>query len=64
MQPHQQRVVDEKKELDDKLSKLTAFISESPIFKNLTPDERKRLSDQHYHMQNYSDILGARIAAF
>ncbi len=34
MQPHQQRVVDEKAELDDKITKLTAFI-DGDILQNI-----------------------------
>jgi hypothetical protein len=64
MQPHQQRVVDEKKELDDKLDKLKAFIETSPIFKSLSADERGRLGKQFDVMAEYSSILSQRIAAF
>jgi len=64
MMPHQERVVTEKKELDEKIGKLNEFILSNPVFARLPEDERKRLSDQHFHMKNYSDILGARIAAF
>lgn len=64
MQPHQQRVVDEKKELDDKLDKLKAFIDENPIFKGLHADERVRLCRQFDVMAEYSSILSQRIAAF
>jgi hypothetical protein len=64
MQPHQQRVVDEKKELDDKLDKLKAFIETSPVFKSLHADERGRLGRQFDVMAEYSSILSQRIAAF
>jgi hypothetical protein len=64
MQPHQQRVVDEKKELDEKLTKLNLFIAESPTFTGLPDDEKSRLIAQKAHMEGYSDILGERIAAF
>jgi hypothetical protein len=64
MQPHQQRVVDEKTELDDKLVKLDAFIVGSEIFKDLPEDERTRLRKQAGFMKGYSDVLGDRIAAF
>lgn len=63
MLPHQQRVVDEKTELDDKLTKLTAFFSNS-IFLNLDSAEQVRLQTQAKHMQGYSDVLGERIVAF
>lgn len=64
MQPHQQRVVDEKKDLDEKLDKLKAFIETSPIFKSLPIDERDRLGRQFDVMAEYSSILSQRIAAF
>lgn len=64
MQPHQQRVVDEKKELDDKLNKLKAFIEANPIFKALPEDERGRLGRQFDVMAEYSSILSQRIVAF
>ncbi len=64
MQPHQQRVVDEKKELDDKLDKLKAFIETNPVFKSLHVAERRRLDRQFDVMAEYSRILSQRIAAF
>jgi CRISPR/Cas system endoribonuclease Cas6 (RAMP superfamily) len=64
MQPHQQRVVDEKSELDDRIGKLRTFIVESPIFVKLDSAEQNRLNRQYSHMRAYSDILGERIAAF
>ncbi len=64
MQPHQQRVVDEKKELDDKLDKLKTFIETNPVFKGLPDDERGRLNKQFDLMDGYSSILSQRIAAF
>lgn len=63
MAPHQQRVLDERTELDDKLAKLTAFFDTS-IFNGLEPVEQKRLRRQHAAMKDYSEILGERIAAF
>jgi hypothetical protein len=64
MQPHQQRVVDEKKELDEKLDKLKAFIDTNPVFKTLPEDERSRLNRQFDAMAEYSNILAQRIMAF
>jgi hypothetical protein len=63
MQAFQQRVVDEKKELDDKIAKLETF-SEGPIFGGLSEAEQGRLSKQVEYMQMYSDVLGERITAF
>lgn len=64
MAPHQQRVVDEKSELDDKITKLKAFICENPLFSKLDGAEQARLTQQHGVMSVYSNILGERIAAF
>jgi hypothetical protein len=63
MQPHQERVVTEKQELDTKLEKLSAFI-ETETFQGLPSDEKDRLQRQHMHMDHYSTVLGERIAAF
>lgn len=64
MEAHQQRVVDEKTELDEKLAKLSSFINDSPIFPKLPIDEQARLYRQQAVMATYSEILGQRIAAF
>ncbi len=64
LQPHQQRVVTEKEELDTKATALSNFIGTSPIFDTLAPAEQERLKEQNDVMWRYSEILGARIAAF
>ena len=63
--PHQQRVVDEKRDLDEKLKKLTAFTS-SESFATIVQDteELVRLVYQEEIMKDYSAVLGERIAAF
>jgi len=63
MQPHQQRVVDEKTALDEKNDKLKAFIMGS-VFSTLPYEERSRLDHQYDVMMEYSRILRDRIAAF
>ena len=63
MLPHQQRVIDEKAELDKKLAKLSEFVT-TPLFASLPADEQGRLNRQHSVMEEYSRILGERIAAF
>ncbi len=65
LSPHQQRVVQEKIELDEKLTKLSAFIS-SPNFTEIVGDidEIARLVCQEEIMEDYSEILAERIAAF
>ena len=62
MQHYQQRVIDEKAELDRKAQALTTFIGFNPIFDTLDSEEQER--EQCEIMWQYSDILGARIAAF
>lgn len=64
LQPHQQRVVTEKAELDEKATALSTFIGRSPIFETLDAAEQERLKEQNDVMWRYSEILGARIAAF
>ena len=64
LEPHQQRVVSEKAELDERILKLHAFIQESHIFRALPEDDQDRLKRQHVAMADYSGILGERIAAF
>lgn len=63
MQPYQQRVADEKDELDEKLHALENFI-DSPKFLELDRGERQRLTRQATLMAQYSDVLGERIDAF
>jgi hypothetical protein len=63
LQPHQQRVVDELAELEDKRTKLKAFF-DTPICAGLAEDEQWRLARQHDAMEAYGVILGERIAAF
>ena len=65
LQPYQQRVVDEKKELDEKLAKLDKF-TRADNFESIVRDfdECTRLRDQVDYMFGYSKILGERIAAF
>ena len=64
MLPHQQRVIDEKRKLDDKVKKLIQFIHTNPTFESLDPSEQERLKEQCETMWKYSEILGKRIEAF
>lgn len=63
LQPHQQRVVEEKQALDEKIEKLGAFVNDDK-FTNVETAERTRLYRQFVVMRHYSEILGERIAAF
>ena len=65
MLPHQQRVVDERAELDEKLLALRHFGAQvGGVFDSLPTEEKQRLTEQEGHMRAYSDVLGRRIAAF
>ena len=61
--PHQQRVLQEKAELDERADKLSAFYS-TAIFAGLPEPEQSRLVRQGAAMRAYSSILGERIVAF
>ena len=63
LQPHQQRVIEEKAVLDAKIAPLLAFFKTDTCL-NLPMDERSRLMRQSVVMREYSMVLGERIAAF
>jgi hypothetical protein len=60
----QERVITEKRELDNKLDKLQAFINEGTVYAQLPKEERSRLARQATVMIEYSQILADRIAKF
>lgn len=62
--PHQQRVLDEKQELDIRITNLDDFIQRNPLFGQLSDAERARLKRQADVMFELSTILGERIANF
>jgi hypothetical protein len=64
MEAFQERVIQEKKELDVKIESLATFINGNRYFESLPEAERFRLYAQHRVMVDYSAILGERIAAF
>ena len=63
MQPHEQRAVDEKNDLDKKIEKLRAFVG-NDIYSRLDKDEQVDLRLQLSQMQLYSDTLKRRINRF
>lgn len=63
LQPYQQRVVDEKAELDEKIEKLAGFINGDALT-DVDTDERVRMFRQLVVMRHYAKILGERIEAF
>lgn len=65
MLPHQERVVEEKKQLDERLEKLTAFNSDdNKLFLKLPSSERHRMRAQESLMTELSKVLGQRILFF
>lgn len=61
--PHQQRVVDEKAELDAKREALSNF-KNTNVFAELDWKERDRLNSQAMIMGMYSAVLADRISNF
>ena len=59
-------MVDEKAELDRKLTAMNVFIETNPTFYAacITDNERARMRRQRIHMTEYSKVLGERISAF
>ena len=64
IKPHQQRVIDEKEQNDERASKLSEFIGLSEQFKLLDAAEQERMKEQNELMWELSEILGERIKAF
>lgn len=63
MKDFQQRVIQEKADLDLKIQKLGYFF-EGQVWPTLPGQEQNRLSRQYGAMKAYSDVLGERITAF
>ena len=63
LQPHEQRVVDERTDLIEKITKLHAFFK-TEIFENLQEEDQDLLEEQVQLMMNYSDTLLKRINRF
>lgn len=63
MQPYQQRVIEEKTELDDKINKLSYFRVSGEMSK-ISDDERHLLNLQHHAMTTYSHVLALLIKSF
>ena len=63
MQEYQQRAIEEKAQLDERLQKLRAFFK-SDTAKQLPKREKELLAQQNLLMTFYSQVLGIRIANF
>ena len=60
MHAYQERVVTEKRELDERADRLEQFIKS----RTLPAVEQERMRRQLVIMRKYSEVLGERIAAF
>lgn len=60
IQPHQQRVLEERAQLYERVTKLDAF-HDSPKFSTLPVEERALLFEQRAHMGLYLAALDARL---
>jgi len=63
MEPYQERVIEEKKSLDEKTQLLEKFLN-TPMCEKVAGEELARMTEQLYHMRSYSKVLGERIEAF
>ena len=61
MRQHLERMLNEQKELCEKIEKLGEFISQNQIFDTLSKDEKYDLLLQYKAMSMYRDILQHRI---
>lgn len=63
MSDYKDRVRDEKRELDEKISRLNNFFN-GTLFAKLEQEDRILLEEQFLVMNQYSDILKKRIDRF
>lgn len=63
MESFQDRVVYEKQELDDKITRLNTFTMSGMFFK-LSADEKERMLRQLKIMKQYTEVLQERIEHF
>lgn len=61
MKDWQERLMDERTALDDKLLRLELFIKKSDVYEGLDKDDKQLLLEQRDVMQQYSEILDKRI---
>jgi hypothetical protein len=64
LQPHQQRVVIEFNDLQEKRRALAEFIVKNPVFRELDEAERERLKRQATAMTAYADVLEERMESW
>lgn len=64
LEPHQQRVVQEREDLHVKVKALNDFVAYSNKFLGLPHEEQELLREQNEVMWEYWEILGKRIDLF
>lgn len=64
LKPHQARMHEESAGLNERITKLAAFVHTNPTFRDLPLDEQARMRWQLSHMVGYHLALQARIDAF
>lgn len=64
MEDWQRRVIDEHKDLCERITKIAGFISSSPDFQALDVVDRELLRQQRDVMRDYEIVLEHRIARF
>jgi hypothetical protein len=62
--PYQERVIAEKQDLDDKITRLDTFLSDLPEGVKLDPIDKGLLHQQLAAMKTYTNILRQRIGRF
>lgn len=61
---YQERVIEEKEQLDTRIDKLSAFIKASPVFGMMQSEDQNAMKEQLRVMNLLSSILGRRIERF
>jgi len=64
LKPHEERVVQEKADLDEKLYKLRTFMADEQKFAAIAREDQWLLRMQLDVMESYSRVLSLRIARF
>lgn len=61
---YQERVVQEREDLNNKIVKLKTFMEDSTLFSKVPTEERQRMGRQLVAMTQYRVVLDERIAAW
>lgn len=64
MEAWQERVIAEKRELDEKIARLSEFIASNPTFDALPMQDKGLMNSQLLAMRSYSVALDFRIKRF